>query len=157
MHLLLNASIILIRMQNFMEFFKNFNKNSNGKSIRWLEFISLLLWPKSLKNYIVVWPDGLHSSLPNIFSFFTMYSMQKLLKVYELFLWNHHFFLARIVIIFCLLLTKSKKNIGLIFKNHFSTVSTYHALSILNAVISTNERHWIITDHVTFKLCYNQI
>ena len=54
------------------------------------------------------------------------------------------FFLARIVIIFCLLLTKSKKNIGLIFKNHFSTVSTYHALSILNAVISTNERHWII-------------
>ena len=27
----------------------------------------------------------------------------------------------------------------------------------LNAVISTNERHWIITGHVTFKLRYNQI
>ena len=30
-------------------------------------------------------------------------------------------------------------------------------LSSLDAVISTNERHWIITGHVTFKLCYNQI
>ena len=30
-------------------------------------------------------------------------------------------------------------------------------LSSLNAVISTNERHWIITGHVTFKLRYNQI
>ena len=30
-------------------------------------------------------------------------------------------------------------------------------LSMLNAVISTNERHWIITGHVTFKLRYNQI
>ena len=30
-------------------------------------------------------------------------------------------------------------------------------LSSLNAVVSTNERHWIITGHVTFKLCYNQI
>ena len=30
-------------------------------------------------------------------------------------------------------------------------------LSSLNAVISTNERHWIITGHVIFKLCYNQI
>ena len=27
----------------------------------------------------------------------------------------------------------------------------------MNAVISTNERHWIITDHVIFKLRYNQI
>ena len=31
------------------------------------------------------------------------------------------------------------------------------SLSSLNAVISTNERHWIITGHVTFKLRYNQI
>ena len=76
---------------------------------------------------------GYTQSLPNIFSLFTMYPMQKLLKVYDLFLWNHHFFLfgqqqefIRIVIIFRLLLTKSKKNLGLIFKNHFSTVSTYH-------------------------------
>ena len=30
-------------------------------------------------------------------------------------------------------------------------------LSSLNAVISTNERHSIITGHVTFKLRYNQI
>ena len=30
-------------------------------------------------------------------------------------------------------------------------------LSSLNVVISTNERHWIITGHVTFKLQYNQI
>ena len=30
-------------------------------------------------------------------------------------------------------------------------------LSSLNAVVSTNERHWIITGHVTFKLPYNQI
>ena len=29
-------------------------------------------------------------------------------------------------------------------------------LSSLNAVISTNDRHWIITGHVIFKLCYNQ-
>ena len=27
----------------------------------------------------------------------------------------------------------------------------------MNAVISTNERAWILTDHVTFKLRYNQI
>ena len=59
---------------------------------------------------------GCTQSLPNIFSLFTMYPMQKLLKVYDLFLWNHHFFLfgqqqefIRIVIIFRLLLTKSKK------------------------------------------------
>ena len=30
-------------------------------------------------------------------------------------------------------------------------------LSILNAVISTNERNWILTGHVIFKLRYNQI
>ena len=30
-------------------------------------------------------------------------------------------------------------------------------LSSLNAAISTNERHLIITGHVTFKLRYNQI
>ena len=30
-------------------------------------------------------------------------------------------------------------------------------LSSQNAVISTNERNWIITGHVTFKLRYNQI
>ena len=32
-------------------------------------------------------------------------------------------------------------------------------LSSLNAVISTNERNWILTDHVNviFKLRYNQI
>ena len=30
-------------------------------------------------------------------------------------------------------------------------------LSCLNAVISTNERNWILTGHVTFKLRYNQI
>ena len=30
-------------------------------------------------------------------------------------------------------------------------------LSSLNAVISTNERNWMLTGHVTFKLCYNQI
>ena len=29
------------------------------------------------------------------------------------------------------------------------------ALSSLNAVISTNERNWILTDHVTFKLPYD--
>ena len=29
--------------------------------------------------------------------------------------------------------------------------------SSMNAVISTNERAWILTGHVTFKLCYNQI
>ena len=29
--------------------------------------------------------------------------------------------------------------------------------SSLNAIISTNERHWIITDHVIFKLRYNKI
>ena len=28
-------------------------------------------------------------------------------------------------------------------------------LSSLNAVISTNESHWIITGHVTFKLPYD--
>jgi hypothetical protein len=27
----------------------------------------------------------------------------------------------------------------------------------MNAVISTNERAWILTGHVTFKLSYNQI
>ena len=27
----------------------------------------------------------------------------------------------------------------------------------MNAVISTNERAWILTGHVTFKLHYNQI
>ena len=30
-------------------------------------------------------------------------------------------------------------------------------LSGLNAVISTNERNWILTDPVIFKLRYNQI
>ena len=30
-------------------------------------------------------------------------------------------------------------------------------LSSLNAVVSTNERNWILRGHVTFKLCYNQI
>ena len=30
-------------------------------------------------------------------------------------------------------------------------------LSSMNAVISTNERAWILTGHVTFKLRYNQI
>ena len=30
-------------------------------------------------------------------------------------------------------------------------------LSSLNAVISTNERNWILTGHVIFKLCYSQI
>ena len=30
-------------------------------------------------------------------------------------------------------------------------------LSSRNAVISTNERNWILTGHVIFKLCYNQI
>ena len=30
-------------------------------------------------------------------------------------------------------------------------------LSRLNAVIATNERHWIIPDHVIFKLRYNKI
>ena len=30
-------------------------------------------------------------------------------------------------------------------------------LSSLNAVISTNERSWILTDHVTFKLPYNSV
>ena len=30
-------------------------------------------------------------------------------------------------------------------------------LSSLNGVISTNERNWLLTDHVTFKLPYNQI
>ena len=30
-------------------------------------------------------------------------------------------------------------------------------LSSLNAVISTNERNWILTGHVIFKLRYNQI
>ena len=30
-------------------------------------------------------------------------------------------------------------------------------LSSLNPVISINERSWILTDHVTFKLPYNQI
>ena len=30
-------------------------------------------------------------------------------------------------------------------------------LSSLSAVISANERRWIVTGHVTFKLCYKQI
>mgnify|MGYP006888702939 FL=1 len=30
-------------------------------------------------------------------------------------------------------------------------------VSIMNAVISTNERAWSLTGHVTFKLPYNQI
>ena len=30
-------------------------------------------------------------------------------------------------------------------------------ISSLIVVISTNESHWIITGHVTFKLRYNQI
>ena len=30
-------------------------------------------------------------------------------------------------------------------------------LSSLNAVISTNERNWILTGHEIFKLCYNQL
>ena len=30
-------------------------------------------------------------------------------------------------------------------------------LSILNSLISTNERNGILTDHVIFKLCYNEI
>ena len=30
-------------------------------------------------------------------------------------------------------------------------------LSSMNAVISTIERAWILTGHVTFKLCYDQI
>ena len=30
-------------------------------------------------------------------------------------------------------------------------------LSSMNAVISTNEKHWIVTGHVTFKLPYNRI
>ena len=32
-----------------------------------------------------------------------------------------------------------------------------YLLSSLNAVISTNERIWILTGHVISKLCYNQI
>ena len=30
-------------------------------------------------------------------------------------------------------------------------------LSSMNAVISTNEKAWILTGHVTFQLRYNQI
>ena len=33
----------------------------------------------------------------------------------------------------------------------------WNILSSLGAVISTNERNQILTDHVTFKLPYNQI
>ena len=119
---------------------------------------SSVFWPKSLKNYIVVWPDGLHYSLPNIFSFIYNVSNAKTSKGVWAFLWNHNFFLFGQNCYHILSAAHQiKQNLGLIFKNHFSTVSTYHALSILNAVISTNERHWIITDHVTFKLHCNQI
>ena len=30
-------------------------------------------------------------------------------------------------------------------------------LSILNSLISTNERNGVLTDHVIVKLCYNEI
>ena len=42
-------------------------------------------------------------------------------------------------------------------KNLFVKKSFKDLLSSLNAVISTNERAWISTGHVTFKLRYNQI
>ena len=120
---LLNPSIILIRLQNFMEFFKNFNTNFNAKSIRWLEFISLLT--KIIKELYscLTWWVALKVCLIFLACLQWMYPMQKFLKVYELFLWNHHSFLiwpaagiylncrCRIVIIFCLLLTKSKNKI----------------------------------------------
>ena len=89
---LLNPSIILIRLQNFMEFFKNFNTNFNAKSIRWLEFISLLT--KIIKELYscLTWWVALKVCLIFLAFLQWMYPMQKLLKVYELFLWNHHFF-----------------------------------------------------------------
>ena len=37
-----------------------------------------------------------------------------------------------------------------------SALIGWNILSNLNAVISTNERNWSLTDHVTFKLPYNQ-
>ena len=67
---LLNPSIILIRLQNCMEFLKNFNTNFNAKSIRWLEFISLLT--KIIKELYSCLTCCCTQSLPNIFSFFTM-------------------------------------------------------------------------------------
>ena len=67
---LLNPSMILIRLQNFMEFFKNFNTNFNAKSIRWLAFISLL--NKIIKELYSCLTCCCTQSLPNIFSFFTM-------------------------------------------------------------------------------------
>ena len=41
--------------------------------------------------------------------------------------------------------------------NKTSVLRRFIMLSSLNAVISTNERHWIIARRVTFKLHYNQI
>ena len=90
---LLNPSIILIRLQNFMEFFKNFNTNFNAKSSRWLEFISLLT--KIIKELYscLTWWVALKVCLIFLACLQCKYPMQNFLKVYELFLWNHHFFL----------------------------------------------------------------
>ena len=91
---------------------------------------SSVFWPKSLKNYIVVWPDGLHYSLPNIFSFIYNVSNAKTSKGVWAFLWNHNFFLFGQNCYHILSAAHQiKKNLGLIFKNHFSTVLTYHPSS----------------------------
>ena len=42
-------------------------------------------------------------------------------------------------------------------KNLFQKNPLQDLLSSLNAVILTNERNWILTGHVIFKLRYNQI
>ena len=42
-------------------------------------------------------------------------------------------------------------------ENLFKKNPLQDLLSSLNAVISTNETNWILTDHVIFKFRYNQI
>ena len=40
---------------------------------------------------------------------------------------------------------------------NLSALIGWNNLSSLNSVISTNERNWILTGHVIFKLGYDQI
>ena len=99
----LNPPMILIRLQNLMEFFKNSNKNFKGKSIRWLEFISLLTkiikelcscltWWVALRDSNELSLVALKICLIFLACLQCKYPMQNFLKVYELFLWNHNFF-----------------------------------------------------------------
>ena len=102
---------------------------------------------------------GCPQSLPSIFSLFKMFpefNAKTSKGVWAVFVKPRFFFwfsqqqeFIWIVIIFRLLLTKSKKNLGLICKNYFGTVSTYHpschksfSLKIVKAYESEEILNW---------------